>query len=267
MYGMMLTLSLSAQLPDTFLLRGTFPVDARFLVADKLQQIYVVDPDQHLLKYNLQGKLLFDYSNRTLGQLAWVDVTDPFNVLLFFPDYQNLLFLDRTMNLSAEIRLPLDDFPNVTLVAMGRDNYVWLYDAVLFKLRKVGKTGEIIKESQDLSQWFGRDAPLPTQLVATDQAIYLVDTLRGLFQFDLFGNFQKRFPDRNIRHLQSVGTYLFYQKGAQYFFRNDYQQEVELKGFPSKITQFYLLPEVLIGSSGDKTIKIFDLKTKGKNDR
>lgn len=255
--------SIEAQIADTFLLRNSFAGEAKLLAVDKLQQIYVVSPDQHLLKYNPDGKLLFDYSNRTLGQLGWVDVTDPFNVLLFYPDYQNLLFLDRTLNLAAEMRLPIDDFPNVTLVAMGRDNYVWLYDAVLFRLRKVGKEGQIIKESQDLSQLFGRDTPSPSQLVTTDQAIYLVDTLRGLFQFDLFGNFQKRFPEKSISHLQAIGGYLFYQKNGQSFFRNEYNQEVEIKGFPKKLSLFYLLPEILVGATG-KSIQVFDFKKQTK---
>jgi hypothetical protein len=261
--GLIAVMPLSAQIADTFLLRTTFPGEAKFIVADKLQQIYVVSPDQRLLKYNTDGKLLFDYSNRTLGQLGWVDVTDPFNVLLFFPDYQNLIFLDRTLNVAGEMRLPINDFPNVTLVAMGRDNYVWLYDAVLFRLRKVGKEGEIIKESQDLSQLFGRDTPTPSQLVTTDQAIYLVDTLRGLFQFDLFGNFQKRFPEKNIRHLQAIGGYLFYQKGEQSFFRNEYNQEVEIKGFPKKLNLFYLLPEILVGANG-KSIQVYEFKKQTK---
>jgi hypothetical protein len=191
-------------------------IDLKTLVTDKLRQVYVVDKDNRLQKLGPDGQFQFDFSNRYLGNLQNVDATDPFNVLLFYPDYQTLVILDRTLNMSADIRLDQETHPLPTLAAMGRDNFIWLYDAVLFRLRKMDVKRQIKAESLDLNQHFTRPIN-PSHLVVNETHAYLLEPREGILVFDLFGQFQKIIPLKNLEDLQTWDQYLLYRQAGQYF--------------------------------------------------
>ncbi len=194
-------------------------IDLKTLATDKLRQVYVVDNDNHLQKLGTEGQFLFDFSNRYLGNLQTVDATDPFNVLLFYPDYQTLVILDRTLNMSADIRLDQETHPLPTLAAMGRDNFIWLYDAVMFRLRKMDVNRQIKAESLDLNQHFTRPIN-PSHLVVNETHAYLLEPREGILVFDLFGQFQKIIPLKSLEDLQSWDQYLLYRQAGQYFLLN-----------------------------------------------
>ena len=77
-------------------------IEARLITTDKLQQLYVVTVDNDVIKFSPQGKELFRFTNNTLGELTHIDVTNPFSVLLYYPDYLTVYTLDRTLNKTGE---------------------------------------------------------------------------------------------------------------------------------------------------------------------
>lgn len=242
-----------AQAVDSFTLKYSFDAQVQVLNTDKLKQIYYVSPRQVLYKCNEQGKVLFEFSNRYLGTLSKVDVSDPFDILLFYPDYQTILFLDRTLNMTADVRLKAEQFPLPALVAVGRDRQVWIYDAALNTLNRMDRQGNIKSSSQDLSLLLGRRF-IPNQLVCNERGIYLVDPEQGVLIFDLFAQFQSFLPLPGVEQLQTFDQYLLYRRAGEYYLGESIGQAQLMPGLPAQLQLFTGLPNWIIGWDGKKML-------------
>ena len=166
---------------------------AKLLTTDKLQQFYLVDANNEVIKYNAKGKELFRFSNNQLGDLSHVDATDPFNVLLYYPDYLKVLTLDRTLNLTGEFDLQNLGLLYSQAVGMTNDNQLWVYDENVFKLRKVNRNGEILLESNDMSLLLDEEV-IPNFVIERDNWVYLNVPNKGILVFDNFGRYTKLIP-------------------------------------------------------------------------
>lgn len=190
-------------------------VDAQFITTDKLQQLYVVDQENDLVKYDAEGKELFRYSNNTLGELGHVDATDPFNVLIYYPDFLNVYTLDRTLNLTGEFNLQSLGLLGTQAIGMSNDNQMWLYDENVFKLRKIDRNGEVLLESNDLGLSLGESVS-PNFVVERENWVYLNVPSKGVLVFDNFARYNKMI---NIKteHFQIWEGHLVYKEGTKLF--------------------------------------------------
>lgn len=243
-----------AQSIDSIPLVYSFEAQVQVLSSDKLKQIYFVSPRQVLYKCNEQGKVLFEFSNRYLGTLGKIDVSDPFDILLYYPDYQTLLFLDRTLNVTADVHLKAEQFPLPTLVALSRDRQVWIYDAGLNTLNRMDRQGNIKSSSQDLSLLLGRRFS-PNQLVCNERGVYLVDPEQGVLSFDLFAQFQAFLPTVGIEQLQAFDQYLLYRQQGAYYVGETIGSARALQGLPSNLLLFTGLPNWIVAWDGTKILR------------
>ncbi len=243
-----------AQSIDSIPLVYSFEAQVQVLSSDKLKQIYFVSPQQVLYKCNEQGKVLFEFSNRYLGTLSKVDVSDPFDILLYYPDYQTLQFLDRTLNVTADVRLKAEQFPLPTLVALSRDRQVWIYDAALNTLNRMDRQGNIKSSSQDLSLLLGRRFS-PNQLVCNERGVYLVDPEQGVLSFDLFAQFQAFLPLVGVEQLQTFDQYLLYRQQGNYYVGETVGAARALQGLPTGLLLFTGLPNWIVAWDGTKILR------------
>ena len=105
-------------------------INAKWMATDKLQQLYIITTENEVIKYSPEGIELFRFSNNTLGDLTHIDITNPFSVLLYYPDFLTIYTLDRTLNKTGEFNLLDLNLTDVETVGMSNDNNVWLYDFV-----------------------------------------------------------------------------------------------------------------------------------------
>ena len=208
--------SLLAQDTDSaFSLRFQIDVAAKFFTTDKLRQIYVVTETNEVIKYSPDGNELFRFNNNKLGDLSLVDVTNPFNVLLYYPDFQLIITLDRTLSQTAELDLLDLNFANIGTIGTAIDNHIWLYDNLSFQLKKINQTGQNLVESNDLSLLLGA-APDPTQIVARGNWVYVNDPKIGIIVFDQFGQFHKTLPIKDVHRFQILDDDIILQHSDQY---------------------------------------------------
>lgn len=212
------TAVLSAQ-ADSLQVIYTFSDKAYHMAVDKLQHIYLSNADNDLVKYNASRQSLFQFNNNTKGQLSNIDATDPFNILLFYPDFQQLILLDRTLNEKARFSLYESGVGEASAVALSNDNRIWVFDRIGFQLMKIDYKGQVTLNSEDLSFQLGQGLEL-VQLQARENLLFALDKSRGLFLFDNFGQFHKHIPfagvlsfqvlDNNLLLLQKAdGLYLY----------------------------------------------------------
>ena len=203
--------NLFAQTTPTFTPTTTLPGPFKFFTTDKVQQIYAVTPQNEVIKYSPDGKEVFRFNNNTLGFLGHIDATDPFNLLLFYPDFQIAITLDRTMSQTGEFNLQDLNIFNVQAMATAQDNDIWLYDELNFQLKKISREGTVRSSSEDLNLLLGQ-APKVTSIEARENFVYLNAPNIGLLVFDNFGNYHKTIPIKDIQQFQILDKQLIFQK-------------------------------------------------------
>jgi len=205
---------LKAQGSDSLLLpSATISIEAKFLTSDKLQQCYVVTEDNELFKYDKKGQRLFHYNNNQLGELTWVDATDPFNILLFYPDYFTVILLDRTLSITGEYQLFDLNITDVNAVAMANDNELWFFDDNTGKVRKISRAGAVTEESVNVKLLLGENIQA-VNMLATRNRIFLNAPEYGILVFDNFGTYLKIIPIKNLSSFQVVDDQLIFQEGG-----------------------------------------------------
>lgn len=185
----------------------TLPKPCRDFTTDKLQQVYTIDANNRVYKYGPDGREQFHFNNNTRGGLQYIDPTDPFNLLLFYPELQVIAILDRTMNETALLELFTAGIFNATAIGLATDNNIWVYDQAAFRLKKVGQNSEVLVQSDNLSALLN-EPPKAVQLLANNNIVYLNCPGQGVYVFDNFGQFHQLLPYPDVKRLQVQGSNL-----------------------------------------------------------
>lgn len=206
-------------------LEGTF---VRF-ETDHLQQLYTIDSRNEIRKYRPDGTIQFTYNNNKLGPIGSFDVSNPLNPLVFYPDLQTLILLDRTLSPVSEVSLLEWDIFQAGCMATSVDNKIWIYDEVRFILKKVDQEGNILLESNNLSLVLPQP-PQAIQMQARLNQVYLNDPAQGILVFDQFGQYQKTLDFKEVDYFKVLGErLLLFHKGILQIYN---QKNFQLLSFP-----------------------------------
>ncbi|KAA3633311.1 MAG: hypothetical protein DWQ02_13410 [Bacteroidetes bacterium] len=193
-------------------IKGTF---TDFTV-DDLLNVYSLSPTNTLTKYGPNGDELFRYSNNEMGRPATIDVANPMNLLLFYPDYQTAITLNRTLTESGQFDLFGPDLLEITAACLSIENKLWVFDASNFLLKLIDERGQAIEISDDLSLYFDK-TPVITQMEAHKGYIYANVPESGIIIFDNFAQFDKEMPIPGIKHFQYSKNNLIFQRDSSLF--------------------------------------------------
>lgn len=191
-----------------------FPEKVKNFTTDKLGNVYALATNNQLVKYTPEGQEQFRYPNRTLGEASLLDATNPFHILLFFPQHQTVLLLDRTLNLMSQINLFSLGFQGVKTMGMASDGKLWVYDETSFLLKKINTDGTVVVESTDLSLAIGKPIR-PVFLLEREQTVFLSDPNVGVLVFDVFGQYRKTIELQGLTSFQVMDEQLIYAKNGQ----------------------------------------------------
>jgi len=209
--AMLFTMALHAQTPaDSLRLLDSLPIQATFATADNLGNIYVVSTQNAVEKYSPDGTLQFRYSNNRLGTAAWLDVSNPLKVLVWYADFRTVVFLNRSLTELGELNLISAGYPEVRTVAAAADGNLWLYDEVAFQLKKVTPEGQTKFESQALN--LIQPERIAINCIRDKGAEVLAsDVELGLLRFDVYAQFQQILPWKGIAGFALSRNLLAYQ--------------------------------------------------------
>ncbi|WP_017257273.1 hypothetical protein [Pedobacter arcticus] len=163
---------------------------AKIATVDNLGNLFVVTPQNELLKFNPNGKFLWNYTNKSYGEITQLDVTDPLRVVLYYPAYQQVVVLNN--NLGEISKYTFNQNPNlqISLMASANNNGFWAYDEINRELRKLTNYFVDDLKSGNIYQRNGFDMQANFMLT-DDQQVYINDTTAGIRIFDKYGNFVK----------------------------------------------------------------------------
>jgi len=183
---------------------------------DNLGNIFVLTPENQLKKYNAAGDSLGVFNDvRRYGKIAYIDVSNPLKILLFYEEFGTIVMLDRFLNNVNSIDLRQLGFYQVTCIGLAYDNNIWVYDALAGKLNKISSDGTQINQTNDIRP-FTDSVPEPVLLTDQGGLVYLFDPHQGAFVFDHYGGYQKLIPLKNWRHFSVINNTILGWNGREF---------------------------------------------------
>ncbi len=213
---------------------------------DNLGNIFVLTPDNQLKKYSASGDSLGVFNDvKRFGKIAYIDVTNPLKILLFYQEFGTIVMLDRFLNNINVLDLRQLGYYQVTCIGLAYDNNIWVYDALAGQLNKIGSDGTAINQSNDIRQ-FTDSVPNPVLLSDQGGLVYLFDPQKGVFIFDHYGGYSKFVPLKNWRHFTVINKTMLGWNGRDFLKYEDKMAGEEKQRMPSyylPATKILILPD------------------------
>ena len=210
-----------------------FETNATQVYADHLGNIYLTK-DWTITKHSSEFVETFVYNSPGLGNIHAVNTFNPFNVLLYYQDYNQFVFLDNKLNPNLNAFEPANvGYYDVQLAATFDQNDIWFYDQVTDKIYKwsVNQNKEI-SASLQIGQLSGSDSR-PNYLWATLKNVYLNVPEIGVLVFDNFGSYKSTIPIKGLKEF-------YFSESSLVFFT---ETEIEMFNYFTKASKKGALPE------------------------
>jgi hypothetical protein len=112
------------------------PIEAKDIQTDRLGNIYAISKTNQLYKYSPDGKLLSTLNYKYLGNISFVDATNPLEIYVFYKELNLVVFLDNNLAYRGEIRLTDFNIGQAAAIARSFDNGIWIFDLADMQLKK-----------------------------------------------------------------------------------------------------------------------------------
>lgn len=199
-----------------YLLLNTIPVEATLVTSDRLGNSYVVNQKQELLRINKKGEVSFKFNNNSLGAITAVDANNALKILVYYADYSTIVTLDNTLSQTGRINLLELGSNQVSAACVALDNNIWIYDGVLYRLRKIDGNMNVLMQSEDLNALIGQSVRA-NFLMEKDNFLYLNDPALGILVFDIYGTYIKTLPLTGLNQFQKIQDRLLFFKEGRLF--------------------------------------------------
>lgn len=154
---------------------------------DKLGNCYVFK-DNVLTKFALDGKTSLQYTSFESGRLFSIDASDPMQLLLFYKDFNQVVFLDNKLNpIGKPVYLDLIDLSTVSAVCKSKQFAIWIYDEYEHKLIQYGFNTKSIKQTINLDK-LNKNIGDIEFMIESGNEIYMNEKNKNIWVFDEFGN-------------------------------------------------------------------------------
>jgi hypothetical protein len=190
-----------------FLKKIEYPISS--FTVDNLGELYVIDIDNQLKKYNEKGDSVGVFNQVTkYGKLTYVEAQNPWKAILFYRDYLTIVLLDKYLKVLTNINLRNQNIFRANAVTTSYDNNIWLFDEQDNKLKKIDDNGNNIFETVDFRLLFDT-VPTPQKIIDADGFVYLYDPEKGLYTFDYYGSFKNKLTFLHWTDIQVIDKQIY----------------------------------------------------------
>jgi len=181
---------------------------------DRFDNVYAINASHEVIKYDDSGKVQFVYSNRVMGDITHLDVSNPQLVIAYVSAFGRVIVLDNTLaELSSKSLVDLG-YTDVSMMAVSNDGNYWLYDEANWRLLKVNLEGDIIAESNRLGDFQAEQSEC-LYMVERGNRVYLSTANGQLLIFDNLGSYMKAIPLPGITKFSVNGQQISYLHQGQ----------------------------------------------------
>ncbi len=180
---------------------------------DGFGNIYVIT-DNEIVKYNASGVLQKKFSTKRYGKIDFVDAMNPLKVLVYYKDFQQLLFLDNQLTESSSmISIETLGYEQTSLVCSSSNNSFWLYDKQNNELSRFDSELKSLVKTGNLKRILDIDIK-PNFMQEHNNYVYVNCPNEGILVFDIYGTFYKTIPLKNLKEFNVVNGDVFYYENS-----------------------------------------------------
>lgn len=184
---------------------------AEMVETDRFNSFYLVNGNK-LERMNRNGQLTGSHTAKTFGRIHSVDPTNPLKTLVYYRDFNTILFLDNMLAPVGEpINLPALGFDRITQACQSYNNGLWLFDSGNNELLRLDANLNVSHRSGRIVQATGF-VPEPVSMTEYGNNLYLNDPERGIHMFDVYGTYLKTLPFLNLKDFQVAEDRIIYMK-------------------------------------------------------
>ena len=240
--------------------KQTIKTKLTYFTTDNIGNIYTVKEDE-LVKYLTTGKLFTRYSNLKLGSITTVDATNPLKLLLYYRDFQQLVFLDNQLTTNSEpISLEALGYEQTDLVCASANNSFWIYNKQNNDLVRFNENSKKVASTGNLKQILKTDLK-PNFMREHNGYLFLNSPETGIYVFDIFGTFSRVISLKNLKQFEVNEDIIYYQKDSLYCSYNYKLFEEACKTLPDHaalIDVEYNNSKIYLGFKDSLVVKKFD---------
>ena len=216
--------------PDT---KKDIPVVVKLMDIDVLGNIYVVNNENQLIKYNETGEQQALYYNKRLGDIHSIDVSNPLSILVFFKDFGIVLRLDNTLSEITRLDFSTNNsFEDITAVCLSNDNKYWIYDVQKHEVFKIDEKFNILSETSSLYDVAIRKSEV-FKMQESGNNLLVLTKENGIAVFDNYGQHIKTIYDYGIKDFQFDGKQLIYKANTSYKYQKIQFHKASFIGLPA----------------------------------
>lgn len=193
-------------------IRILFKTTAPEVKIDGLGNIYVIT-DMEISKYNTSGVFQKRYSTKRYGNIDFVDVSNPLKIIVYYRDFQQIVFLDNQLTVSSTaISLENMGYEQSSLVCSSSNNSIWLYEKQNNSLCRFSSDSKLLVKTGNLKTLLGIDIN-PDFMVEQNGYLYLnAGNNEGILLFDIYGTFYKAIAINGVKQFSVINENIFYFK-------------------------------------------------------
>ena len=173
-------------------------VGASDFFLDPVGKAYLLLADDRLVTANPLGGNSYSFYDSSLGSPDLVDVSNPFQILLYYRAYGTVVLLDRTLSELDRIDLfAIREIEQPGAIARSYDNGMWVYDNWNYRLLRLNERGEVDQRTNNLQLELGERSEPTSILVGRSNVMLYYREAGRLAVFSNFGEFQRwvKVPD------------------------------------------------------------------------
>lgn len=201
-----LSLSLELRAQELQLIRSFAVEEPEAVSADTQGNLFIASEGGEIRKYSPEGKLLNTYSPQSTSHFTALQARSTMQIMAFDENNQQLLTLDRFLNLASSIQLPEQETGFVSALTWAANgNTIWLADANARQLRQWRTDTRQLTLSLNLNQYVTAKRLEIKELREYQHKLYLISTDQ-VYVFDQLGNYERQFtipPVKAVTFMQN----------------------------------------------------------------
>lgn len=228
------------------------PKNIQFASYDHLGDFYLVKNNQITKQVNDKT---YNYSNLLYGEVTSVDIRNPFQVLLFYKDFQSFVVLDNQLNEIQNINFSVH-FPELDVISVSaaNKNFYWVFDGISKRIFLF-----------DVGQNFLKPISVPIEKQFHDwnsnANSFFIEADQKIYSYDIYGKVSERSIADSFEKIDLISPSTFVtQNNQELFYHNlDLNQKIKINLNQKRVNSFEVLNENLTIFT-DIELNIYKLK-------
>lgn len=236
----------------------SLPTTNSFVTIDLLNNIYITSGNC-ITKYDKSGKMLVSYSDKQFGKITFTDATDPFKVLVFYREFEKLVFLDNMLSPKWQpISLQQLQGSGTSLACHSTGNCFWIYNSSKRSAYRYNKYLDLIGESTDLINVSDKNFN-PILIKEYENKLYLVSD-NNLLVLDIYGTYLKTIPIKTNQTIVVINEKLYYADSnyLKTFYFKTLQHDSILS--PVNAPSYFCINNNFLYLSDSDSLRVFRIK-------